>query len=227
MKTSLLLLALAPLALVAQTPVSLVNASFDESNGYFGDIGSTGDIFNLNQILGWSVTSTGTTGYAGAGSDNPPSNINGSNTAYIGSFANGDGTGNFNFFTRSADLPSAIEGNFYAGSIGLRDDTFNSLAVTGTFFLEFFDASKVLLGSFSNAFTISSASATTNPLETVSASGLAPVGSAFVGLRVNLTSSTLLDNAQLTTSPIPEPASAAALAGLGFLGFAALRRRRA
>jgi hypothetical protein len=228
MKKLLLLSAFLPLGLLAQSSVPLVNASFDNNSGYFGDIGTTNDIFNLNELTGWSVTAFGgSANYAGAGSDNPPSNINGSNTGYIGSFGNGAGSGDFNLFTRAADLPAAIVGNTYTGSIFLRDDTFNGLAVTGTFFVEFFDASKVLLTSVNSPFTISSASATTDALEGVSASGVAPSGAAFVGLRVNLTSSSLFDNATLSTAPIPEPSSASALVALGAAGFVALRRRRA
>jgi MYXO-CTERM domain-containing protein len=224
----LVLAVLAPLALLAQTNVALVNASFEDSSGYFDQLGASATIFDLTELPGWSVTALGgSINYAGANNSNPPSNISGANTGFIGSFGTAGGTGDFNIFTRAADLPAAVVGNTYNASIGLRDDTFNSTAVTGTFFLEFFDASKVVLIGFSSGFTVSSASATSNPLETVSATGIAPVGAAFVGIRINLTSSSLLDNAILTTTaPIPEPASSATLVGLALLVGIGSRRRR-
>jgi hypothetical protein len=206
--------------LLGQTSVPLTNPGFEDAVGYGGELPGDGSIVNFATTPGWSAQADPASelpNFSGA-DNNQPTIPAGSNFGYIGIEAA--------IFTAASFRPAAIVGNTYTATIAARDDVYDGNSVNVAFSLEFYDANSVLLASFTNNAVLGSVNSAAALYSTLSVVGTSPVGAATVGIRFQTTSTTVLDQATLSTSAIPEPASAALLVGLAGLALHATRRRR-
>lgn len=166
---------------------------------------------------------------------------------------NGAGWGTFgaagftDFFGQNTEAAffSDNDGNFgglfqdVAGTAGL-EYTFTILSMrietntnpTITYGLEFRDGSDGLISFVSSFIDYASVTRNDNGYSPASVPGLAPAGTAVVRPIIQYSDTVapsnffFVFNTELTAAtPVPEPSSFAALAGLGALGFVALRRR--
>lgn len=123
-------------------------------------------------------------------------------------------------------LATSTTGTFGSGDVTVADGarlTFgnnSSLFDTGTLFFDKDSASSIISLSFSGAETFSKIQ------DTVSSTFLDSGTYTADDLNTFFSTSVFTGAGSITLSAIPEPGASAAIAGLGILGFAALRRRR-
>jgi hypothetical protein len=197
--------------------ISITNPSFELSSGYNGGATST--------VTGW-VAQTSTFGdvsnVSPSGLNQFTTGLSGTNALYINGgvsqlTASTFETGRVYTLTVNVGNPSGGTPNANGIQFGFRNAANNGFISGGVSFLTASTVNSVADGAF-QTFTIAYT---------------AVAGDNGNGVRIGLTdffegSATYrIDNVTLSASPIPEPSSAAGLAGLSALGMLALRRRRA